>query len=200
MKKQYRKLDGFTLVEMLLVMVIISMIIYLGIGYIQQRTLSLRIDRTSSQMQQILNAALSYYVANGAWPANLAALIPTYLPLTISTSPWTTTYQVTSTSAAFYVAVQMPAMNSAPTIANVIAGTLPLAYTNTTFTTTAPAANACNTSGGCYIVSMVNIPGANLNNVGVVNFVNLYHSGSCCSCPQVALLMQMGIKQRHKSL
>src|SRR5258708_34066525 len=61
-------MKGFTLVEMLLVATIISLIIYAGFSYFQQRTLQMTINRTSMQMQQILNAGLAYYVANSTWP------------------------------------------------------------------------------------------------------------------------------------
>lgn len=63
-----KKLKGFSLIEMLLVLVIIGTFIYMGTNYVQQRTTQARIDKTVMDMQQILNAAMSYYVANGSWP------------------------------------------------------------------------------------------------------------------------------------
>jgi prepilin-type N-terminal cleavage/methylation domain-containing protein len=63
------KSKGFTLIEMLLVMVIIASVIFMMTNYLQQRTFNMSIDRTSLQMQQILNAGLAYYVANGNWPS-----------------------------------------------------------------------------------------------------------------------------------
>jgi len=72
--KRRAKVTGFTLIEMLLVLIIVSMIIYMGLGYLQQRTVQIRMDRTSLQMQQILNAGMAYYIANSTWPANLACL------------------------------------------------------------------------------------------------------------------------------
>src|SRR5580704_3955793 len=69
MKRQAKK--GFTLIEMLLVLVIVSSLIYMLFGYVQQKTMQMRIDRTSLQMQQILNAGLSYYVGNGKWPVSV---------------------------------------------------------------------------------------------------------------------------------
>ena len=77
------KMVGFTLIEMLLVMAIISTMIVLSIGYMNTRTRALTIDRTSAQMQQILNAGLSYYVNNNAWPADISTMQSAgYLPMT----------------------------------------------------------------------------------------------------------------------
>lgn len=69
-----RIVKGFTLLEMLLVLAIASMIIYLSIGYMQQKTLQMRIDKTALQMQQILAASMAYYVANGQWPDSVKCL------------------------------------------------------------------------------------------------------------------------------
>lgn len=59
---------GFTLIEMLLVLVIISAIIMTGMNYFQQRTLQNKVDKTSLEMQQILTAAMTFYAAKGVWP------------------------------------------------------------------------------------------------------------------------------------
>lgn len=65
---------GFTLIEMLLVLVIASIITYLSVGYVQQKALQMRIDKTGLQMQQILAASMAYYVANGQWPDSVPCL------------------------------------------------------------------------------------------------------------------------------
>ena len=59
---------GFTLIEMLLVLVIISAILMTGIRYYQQKLLQDKIDKTALEMQQILTAAMTFYVAKGVWP------------------------------------------------------------------------------------------------------------------------------------
>ena len=60
---------GFTLIEMMLVLVIVSAIIYMGAGYLQQRTMQLKVDKTVAQVQQILSAAVAYYITNNyTWP------------------------------------------------------------------------------------------------------------------------------------
>src|SRR3990167_1662020 len=65
---------GFTLIEMLLVMVIVGILIAMGANYMQQKAASLRMDRTVQQMEQILNAGLAYYINNGKWPEDIDCL------------------------------------------------------------------------------------------------------------------------------
>jgi len=59
---------GFSLIEMLLVLTIISAIIMTGMHYYQQKVIQDRIDKTTLDMQQILTAAMTFYVAKGVWP------------------------------------------------------------------------------------------------------------------------------------
>ena len=63
-----KRAHGFSLFEILLVMVIVGVFIAMGTNYVQQRTIQARIDKSVMDMQQILNAGMSYYVANGKWP------------------------------------------------------------------------------------------------------------------------------------
>lgn len=178
MNKKHSK--GFTLIEMLLVMVIIAGFIYMGAGYLQQRTLSLRIDRTSAQMQQILNAGLVYYSANSSWPTNLGTLQSGgYLPTSIS-SPWNAAYDVYSSGSLMYVSVKLPAAASSINIAKVIVGTLPLAFTAASPSATTYA--AC-TAANCYVVASVTIPSQSISGAQAINFAGIYHSGSCVPAP-----------------
>lgn len=202
---------GFTLVEMMLVLVIISILIWGSIGYMQQRSLQMRMDRTSIQMQQILNAGLAYYVTNGSWPlaqdgssSSLSMLIGTYLPPTIMNNPWNQPYQIAVYSPPpspeqnippplFYVYTAVKSssatLGSATAAANVIAGTLPLSYTSTdtSGSATQPPSSGATCGAGsttCYVVASVNIPGQNLNNARAVNFAGLYKHGGCIPVPQ----------------
>lgn len=182
---------GFTLIEMLLVMVIIASFIYMGAGYMEQRALSLRIDRTSGQMQQILNAGMSYYIANNKWPTSMSDLQNSgYLPSNLA-SPWGSSYAINYTNNNLYVSMQLPSAMSAAAIlatAKTIAGTLPLAYMATSIPAadSAPVASATCPKASCYVVASVNVPGQSLSNASSVNFTALYHSGACVpepSCP-----------------
>jgi prepilin-type N-terminal cleavage/methylation domain-containing protein len=198
-KYRWQKNSGVTLVEILLVLVIIGVMLYMGIGYIQNRTEALRIDRTSMQMQQILNAALAYYVLNGSWPPNLATLQGNYLPpATVPyLSPWGGVYNFairtdSASPATFppqlYVWTSIPGDKSRAN-ALAISTSLPLAYTSAAAGSpgVAPpsAASVCtNLSASCNVVASVQIPGQNLNNARAVNFAGLYHHGACVPVPQ----------------
>ncbi len=200
-----KQIKGFSLIEMLLVMVIVSGALFMAASYFRQRSLQMRIDRTSLQMQQILNAGLAYYVANNKWPvANNTSVditaTPTtnnlqangYLPkgvtianpfsgghysmYTDSTGKLFTVYtSITGGSAGFPAAA-----------GNSIAGTLPLAATTATAGTPPPigtTAICSTTTTTCYIVTSINIPGQNLNAAGAVNFAGVYRHGGCVPVP-----------------
>lgn len=175
---------GFTLIEMMLVAAVIGMLFVMFVGYTEQRTRTLTIDRASQQMQQILNGALSYYIANGAWPTTIADLqAPTsYVPSNIK-SPWATTYTAipvppvapSTVSVLFEVYVDLPAgLKGADAIGATLAGKIPYGNSTTGSTPTR-------------VTAMVNLPGQNVNNATAVNFAGLYHNGACVpmpSCPQ----------------
>jgi len=198
------KIKGFTLVEILLVLVIISSVIYMLLSYMQQKTLQMRIDRTTLQMQQILNAGLAYYVGFGTWPLPAAGtavditatpgnLLQSsgYLPSNVTiVSPWGGAHYSIYTDPAnklFYVytSITSPTSGAASAAGNVIAGTLPMAYTTKTNATPPQAGTACVAADTtCYVVSSITIPGQNLNsNAGNVNFAGLYRHGGCVPVP-----------------
>src|SRR5690348_9067739 len=113
MKCMMRKMiRGFSLVELLLVMVIVSFLTVMGVGYLNQKTEIMRVDRTVLQMQNILNAGLAYYVANNAWPGTAGTAYATNVatnPLLtgnffpgVFISPWGQPYNYTVPTAALY--------------------------------------------------------------------------------------------------
>ena len=191
---KFSNTKGFTLIEMLLVMVIVSAIIMMGIGYMQQRVAMSKVDRTAAQMQQILNAGLAYYVSNGKWPTNLACLQGTsssdpscsnYLPADLK-SPygkayiiWDDTNNPNPSVFRIYTFISFAAELS-KSYATMVAGKLPMAYTAESYTNTSP----CGGSPICYIVASVTIPGQNLGNATSVNFAGLFHHGACVPVPK----------------
>lgn len=199
--------NGFTLIEMLLVLVIVSSFIYMGMTYFQQQTVSSRINRAAAQVQQILSAGASYYLANGQWPSSLDCLLGNggsgcvgnvpYLATSQMKTPWAGQYSVvsittTGASAAkpglLYVYFTVPSMSTttAPGIANTIAGKLPIAYTSNLsngLNGGLPSNAGVCTEASCYVVSSINVPGMSLNTANAVNFANIYHSGSCVPVP-----------------
>lgn len=191
--KQRKNIDGFTLIEMLLVLVIISSIIYMTVSYLQKKTDQQRLDKTALQMQQILNAGLSYYVVNSSWPVGTAAavnvsassLTPTYLPATLTNGPWGQPYRIISTTTNLYVYTRVTSSgSSAQGNASIIAGKLPLSYVSGDTAGALPAAGTACTATSCIVVGSVNIPGTNLNNATAVNYAGLYHHGGCVPVPR----------------
>lgn len=199
---------GFTLIEMLLVLVIASMILILSIGYFQQRTLASRIDLTAAQMQQVMNAGLSYYVASGTWacPTATAASpyscrvnkLNPYIPLgTLQANPWGTAlkddgsngpsgYIFSNSSKVMYVIVELPnTMSNLDAVSQILVGKLPVGYLASDYGPMPPTPiTNCKTGSSCYVVGVVNVPAQNLNNASAVNFAGLYHNGACVPAPE----------------
>ena len=171
-----RKNNGFTLIETMLVAVIIAMVLYGTINFMTQRAEQARIDRSSLQMQQILNAGLAYYLQNSAWPPNIGCLqgsggglcTNAYLPNPFN-SPWAGAAYTAgpgSNPALFTVSVTVEGAIKGAATAKALAGTLPLSN-----------------ASGLVVTASVNIPGQNLNNARAVNFAGLYHQGACVPVP-----------------
>jgi len=211
--KNIKRVIGFTLLEMLLVLAISSSLILLLVNFTSQKTEQARRDKTVLQVQQIMNAALSFYVNNSRWPitcgtpatwtsisalpvANTFSPGKGYLPPGFGTNVYGQPFQINcGTQAAadggnFYVATSVGTYRVSN--AFMIAGQLPLAYTTTAASLTGatvlpPAQDAtCTTGTGptcTTIVSSVTIPGQNLNNARSVNFAGLYYGGSCVPAP-----------------
>lgn len=183
------KTQGFTLIELLLVLVIISIIIYASVGYMQQRAVQLRVDRTSAQMQQIMNAAMSFYIGHGRWPTGLTEIQDEgYLPSAVGLeNPWGQVYNgvpyaVDATKPAnFYVWTSVPGRFGP---AQAISSSLPFGYT-TANADSPPIGTPCGTgTTSCNVVGFVNVPGQNLNNATAVTFAGLYKHGGCVPVPQ----------------
>jgi len=195
---------GFSLLEVLLVLAIASSLIVLMLNYTTQRSDELRRDKTVLQMQQILNAGMSYYLNQSRWPLpstitcgvtpwpNLtaSALPPYYIPKTLLNNPYANSYNINCNTAAagggFFV---YTTANSAANAA-VIAGRLPLAFITTPGSINAappitqpPECRTAPFTGCTVVVASVNIPGQNLNNARSVNFAGVYYSGSCVPAP-----------------
>ncbi len=204
---QFKKHQGFTLLEVLLVLVIVSSMLYMFFNLMQQKTEAVRRTRVVLQMQQILDAGLSYYVTNSKWPPATSAsssmdalqgndtstsptgttvyLTPKYG--TVIDSPWNQPFFAGNSNSLFYVYTEITNTAHPDVTAQIIAGMLPMSYTATSIPAspdTLPAQAMCATTAtSCYVVSTVNIPGYNLNNARAVNFAGLYHYGACVPVP-----------------
>jgi len=85
-----RKRNGFSLIEMMLVIAIMASLITIAGLYTQQYLDRKRIERAGMDMKQFLNASLLYYDANATWPDDLTLdIIGTYLPPEVTlNNPW----------------------------------------------------------------------------------------------------------------
>lgn len=195
--------SGFTLIEILLVLVVISVVLYAAIGYFQQQSIQTRVDKTSLQMQQVLNAGLAYYVANGKWPTSGDNSIDCLqgsgdkceVPYIVKPfkNPWGNNYNIhantkgckdDSTCGLFYTYTKIEAGSRTTGIATMIAGKLPMAYTSEDDGNPPDKDKECDKNATkCFVVSAVNIPGQNLNNANAVNYAGLYHHGACIPVP-----------------
>lgn len=207
---QRNKIKGFSLLEMLLVLAIASSLIVLMLNYTAQKSDEMRRTKTVLQMQQILNASMSYYLNNGFWPlagasitstgcsttaatsttwTDISQLQPNYIPSTLTNNSYGQPFMLAcNATGGFY------AYTTTDTIANaqIIAGRLPMAFiTDSTGSATNPpsqssdcAPTASPMGTGCTIVvSNVTIPGQNLNNARSVNYAGTFYSGSCVPAP-----------------
>jgi prepilin-type N-terminal cleavage/methylation domain-containing protein len=181
------KKRGFTLLEMLLVLAIVSSMVVLGLNYLSQKTDELRRDRASMQYQQILNAGLAYNLSMSTWPTLAQLSANGFLPNLVQNNPWGNPYLVASVAVPnggtlFYVFSLVPVGTAAQLAqAYTLAGRLPMAFTTTA--NPPDPTQACAVGGTCYVAAAVPAPGQNLNNARSVNFANLYHHGACVPAP-----------------
>lgn len=190
--------NGFTLLEMMLVLVIVSALAVMAVNFSTRKMEELRRDRATMQIQQILNAGLAFYINNGRWPTNLTELQnqgyvaaqttgsggssgsgssgPSPSSPNPIATPWGGTYVAAPTTLAnnvnvFQVTLTLPAAMAAANAkaeGSMIAGRVPFGTLDST---------------GYIVTSSVNVPGQNLNNARSVNFAAVYHSGACVPAP-----------------
>lgn len=185
MKTMHKRMTGVTLIEVLLVTVIISAVLYMSAGYMQQKIRQGRYDRTAGQVQQILDASLAYYLANGKWPTSVACLAGktcpvAYLPNIQNTMNYPSmNYLIGSTPTKLTVVVFVYTGASSYADATTLAGMLPTGYT----TDMNPAQPCLPTSLSCVVYATEPPPGQNTNNATAVNFSAVYHNGACVPVP-----------------
>jgi len=183
--KNYQKNLGVTLMEVLLVLVIAGSLLVFMMRYMQQRADELRRTHVTLQIQQILNAGLTFYVANNRWPANIAELQDqSYLPnrLVALVNPWANGFEVTSgpSSGMLYVYTNVNSSLNA----SAVAGRLPIAYLSDSKSIDYRSCIVKPLPAKCtFVVASVNLPPQNLNNAPAVTFANIYHNGACVPVP-----------------
>ncbi len=170
MKQHYDKRHGFTLVEVLLVMLVVSAVAVLGVGYTNQKMTNLRMRIAAGQFQQIENAGLAYLAAHGSLGADLTEVVTTSATLyaqhyltAVPTSPWGNAYSYTIyKNNKIAVSLTLPSAN----IAKWLVGVLPNAKVT-----------------GSTVIDTVIGSKQYVNNADAVNFMGTYHSGACVPVP-----------------
>lgn len=191
---------GVTLLEILLVIVILSAMTFLAIGYLQSRTQQAQINRATLQLQFFINAATAYYVNNGFWPgvpsssagytcmqgAGASPCNTKYYDSSIR-SPWGTTFSTLWRSTSpniFFFILPVSAGSATTSVAKTIAAKLPMANTTADpVNLTAPCAANATT---CYVYVFATMP-EQRNNDGAVTFTSLYRNGACVPVPTCPL-------------
>lgn len=132
MRKIYKQ--GFTLIEILFVIAILSVLASLGISVLQQRAQQLKVERTALQMQQILQAGMAFKAdaADQKWPEcgptpPKSPNFDKYMPTGLSLNPWGYTYFCGKPEGkeVFQVKVQVPGSATNTKIADQIIALLP---------------------------------------------------------------------------
>ena len=67
---------GFTLVELLLVIAVVSIMTAIGISTYRRHFQSTRAEKVSLEIQQVLEAAMAYHTDQGQWPAQRICQAP----------------------------------------------------------------------------------------------------------------------------
>lgn len=86
---QREKSRGFTLIELMVVIVILGIIGTMGFVFLMDSPDDARWDTTVNQMQQIHSAINQYRLNNGEYPDGLDTLQERYFPNGVPKDPWT---------------------------------------------------------------------------------------------------------------
>lgn len=189
------KRKGFSLIEMLLVMVVMSALLVMLINYTTQKSDQLRRENIARELQTILNSALAFYVTNGIWPGMTVGAVKTSC-----TNGWLNF----DNTADLQIQNYLPPQASMPTVAgnsyqfhcDQTTGlfsarvVVPLAADQTIIAGMVPLGSA---QPGNVVQAQVNIPGQNLNNARSLNFAGVYYAGSCVPAPTCPIGMKPNI-------
>ncbi len=180
--------NGYTLIELLLVIAVLSVMASLAILTVRKNTDNRRIDQAALEMQHVLEAALAYRVDQDSWPpanntlangctasSTVDTFINTYLPNGTYTSNYGAHFCWSSKTPGdkgplFWVALKMPFSDATRNYqtATQIAARLPnaLAVVNPAVSTRNSANTCTSGSTACYVRSEVVIPAASSEHDG----------------------------------
>ena len=105
-----RNKKGFSLIELCIVIGLLAILAGSITPVFIKRVQVKAGEKTAQEMSVIQQAALSYYVANNAWPASIQALQSAgYLnPSWVSNNPWQNAYTISSNATSFTVSTTVP--------------------------------------------------------------------------------------------
>lgn len=157
----FKKNTGFSLIEIIFVIAIISVVIVLGLSYTSKLDERTKEKTAALQIQQILQAGISYYVQNKRWPDagnsanNSSIFLKSFVPAyeSVKYNPWKINTKTTDAGYEWSYSDSSPASGVFEVRTNVpdedtakrIAALLPNAYVYT---------------GDTVVNSLVSIPGA----------------------------------------
>ncbi len=122
---QKRYIRGFTLIETLFVIAILSVIASMGVAVYQQRTSTAKVEKAAVQLQLFSQAVTDYFNDNGKWPIPLnTTTLGQYIPYGDTSNkqylnPWGKAYTsaTTETDAPSYnITTDTPNLNTADQI------------------------------------------------------------------------------------
>ena len=201
------KTEGFSLLEVMLVILILSMIAVFALRMQGPKFRETLVDRSATQIKQIMEAATSYYIDNGTWPITTAlqpsinapypALYPsnitmltgagntTYLPNTIldptkqntMISPFGTPYLIGPAPGQIY-----GGPGDSATLFEIEVDTKDPQIA-TLLKSKLPLSFVSNTT---VITAYVNIPSYDYNHAKALSDVGVYHPGDCIPVPSYA--------------
>lgn len=93
-EQKHRHEKGFTLIEMMVVLTIMSIMALIGISQLTQERDDIRTSVANQEISQILQAAVTFRSANGEWPDDVQELIDdNWVPPGAAEGPWGGAYQ-----------------------------------------------------------------------------------------------------------
>lgn len=121
------KNKGYTLIELLLVIVIIGTLAFASIGFVYQYNNNLKVTRTAHQVSQWLQAAQKFYFDNNRWPNPKELEVNSELVKGLDKkNPWAQPFTMQATKKLFQVTTRVPSS----AIAKRVEAEIPFASTN----------------------------------------------------------------------